>query len=108
MGALQALFHSSSNNMAQKLVGLCGAVAGGIATVSIGGGVLTGEGKDPFSLTGERYDQKTFQGRFFKMLTNTNPALLPPREPEIRAAEAELKLYKEGKSTKTDAELWDL
>lgn len=60
----------------------------------------------PFTLTGTRYDLNTFMGRFYHFLNIVDPRTLTASDQTIREAKEELNLFKHGKSTRSDEELW--
>jgi len=96
---------------ARSILGASGAAGLGVVAVALG--VQAVEARSPappFSLTGERFDLSTMQGRFAKQLTNCDPATLLAREPEIKRAQKLLERFRSGEVTKAEAsdrELWD-
>lgn len=60
----------------------------------------------PFTLTGNRYDLNTFMGRFSHFLNIVDPRTLMASDQTIRDAKEELNLFKNGKSSRSDEELW--
>lgn len=79
----------------------------GVACVSLGANAIEKD-PPPFTLKGDRFDLKSFQGRFYQQLRNCNPASLLASEKEIRLAEGRLNAFKEhGKPANADKALDD-
>jgi hypothetical protein len=73
----------------------CAAVAAGSAIVE------AAVPAPPFSPTADRFDQRTFVGRFAKMLTTCDPSsLLAGRAAVVQAAKQVAAFAKDGKATK--------
>lgn len=60
-----------------------------------------------FSMEATRFDEKTFNGRLFKMLDVIDPRMLQTSEAEIRRSVAMLEEFKRGESTASNEELWN-
>jgi len=60
----------------------------------------------PFSLTTPKFDQSTFDGRFYAMLDVIDPTMLLTTEAQLTEAKQKLADFKAGTSKATDEELW--
>jgi len=64
------------------------------------------EGTPPFSLKVPKYDQSTFDGRFYAMLDVIDPTMLLTSDAQLSEAKKKLEEFKAGTSKATDEELW--
>ena len=72
--------------LARQILGASTATAAGIMVVAGVSKAVDNQPAPAFSLTQERFSQETFQGRFYKMVSNFDPSTLLATEADIRRA----------------------
>eukprot|EP00549_Striatella_unipunctata_P011755 CAMPEP_0118686266 /NCGR_PEP_ID=MMETSP0800-20121206/7716_1 /TAXON_ID=210618 ORGANISM="Striatella unipunctata, Strain CCMP2910" /NCGR_SAMPLE_ID=MMETSP0800 /ASSEMBLY_ACC=CAM_ASM_000638 /LENGTH=406 /DNA_ID=CAMNT_0006583289 /DNA_START=35 /DNA_END=1255 /DNA_ORIENTATION=+ len=87
------------------------AMTAGVVTVSVGAVAVeqaTASSVPPFDPYGQRFDQSTFTGRFFKMILACDPRLLFYSSTEVRHCQAMVENYEESPDTiENHRALWE-
>jgi tricarboxylate carrier len=92
--------------MWSKTVGATFGLVAGVGAIVAGTQYINKRDVPKFNPNGDRYDQRTFQGRYFRMLSQCDPLTLLESESEVRRAEKLVKEYDPQTSREGDAELW--
>ena len=89
-----------------RVVGASVGLVGGVAAIVVGTQYVNSMDIPKFDPSASRFDQKTFQGRYFRMLSQCDPMTLLATDEDVRRAEASLASFNPTLNDKSDADLW--
>lgn len=101
----------SSSSHSTSIASSLAAAFAGVTAVSIAAAGVeysTADSCLPYSTNGQRFDQNSFQNRFFRMLLACDPRLLLYSESEVRQAQSLLKeAHEHANDRRMDRTLWE-